>query len=244
LIEKGLVVLLPSYGIADTAVRGVALVLPNALKWRHITLSGAWRRRLRSAATSPVLSIDASSASTMKEACMKSIFVASAAVALGMAATARAATETWELDATGQNNASVIHLVLTVDGVTDAITNGVGDIDGYSVSGLSSAGSGYYLSEANFLSGGALGPSWIKASFNATSPANTVVGLSSPFSSVSLCTGGTCSSLSLTGLLTAVTLQQVASPVPEPATWITMIVGFGAIGAMMRRRPGPVAAPA
>jgi hypothetical protein len=30
--------------------------------------------------------------------------------------------------------------------------------------------------------------------------------------------------------------SQVLAPVPEPGTWAMMLIGFGAIGASMRRR--------
>jgi hypothetical protein len=44
---------------------------------------------------------------------------------------------------------------------------------------------------------------------------------------------------SATGNLTSVTSQfapRIISPVPEPATWGMMLIGFGAVGASMRRR--------
>ncbi len=31
-------------------------------------------------------------------------------------------------------------------------------------------------------------------------------------------------------------LEAVASAVPEPATWATMLIGFGAVGHSMRKR--------
>jgi hypothetical protein len=36
-------------------------------------------------------------------------------------------------------------------------------------------------------------------------------------------------------------LSQIAGTVPEPATWGLMLVGFGGLGAMLRRRRGQIA---
>jgi hypothetical protein len=41
-------------------------------------------------------------------------------------------------------------------------------------------------------------------------------------------------------LQVSITDQSVAGPVPEPATWAMMIVGFGAAGGMIRQRRKPV----
>jgi hypothetical protein len=35
----------------------------------------------------------------------------------------------------------------------------------------------------------------------------------------------------------AATVRVLAAPVPEPATWLTTILGFGGIGLALRRRP-------
>jgi hypothetical protein len=37
-------------------------------------------------------------------------------------------------------------------------------------------------------------------------------------------------------------LAITASPVPEPSTWLTMLLGFGVIGSTLRRRSAPTAA--
>lgn len=43
--------------------------------------------------------------------------------------------------------------------------------------------------------------------------------------------------LNLQGSSTATVFAQIASPVPEPASWALLLAGFGALGFTLRRRP-------
>jgi hypothetical protein len=38
------------------------------------------------------------------------------------------------------------------------------------------------------------------------------------------------------GFAAAMAIEDIQTAVPEPATWLVMILGFGAVGAMLRRR--------
>lgn len=96
-----------------------------------------------------------------------------------------------------------------------------------------SVGESTYISSANELFGGALLAS---ASFNGIGTVvstNTIGPLSGLFSETTryvITVGDGSASVNNTINLTA------AAPVPEPASWAMMICGFGAIGAVMRRR--------
>jgi hypothetical protein len=49
--------------------------------------------------------------------------------------------------------------------------------------------------------------------------------------------GATSGTLSTAGAITAFSVSPAA--VPEPATWLTMIIGFGILGLAMRKRRSP-----
>lgn len=78
---------------------------------------------------------------------------------------------------------------------------------------------------------------WGTAGGTSAGGARAVSGYSSQFSSVWLVSASALSTDRNDGFkLSAISAQEQTPPVPEPATWATMILGFGAIGAAMRRR--------
>jgi hypothetical protein len=165
--------------------------------------------------------------------------ISAAAVALASASPASAAEFAFNFSGTGffggaLNGSGVLttndqSVVNPQNGFTvQAITGITGTFNGSNITGLApglfGANNLFYLNGPFFVDGNGLGfttASGVSANLFVTNGTSFRV--------------NTQGAGLLTGLVTA-SATQVTAAVPEPGTWAMMLLGFGAIGAVMRRR--------
>jgi hypothetical protein len=150
-------------------------------------------------------------------------FYSAAACAIALCAASTASAATYILDFTaGADNGDITFT--TAGAWTSPVTGVSGQIDGFSISGLSSyAGSDNRLyNTAPHVSYGGVSVATSADTYNFANVSGLIV------TKASVNPGGTAQDLvAVNGAITAV---------PEPSTWAIMLVGFGGLGAAMRSR--------